>query len=375
MTFFLPLDPAVSRPSAHRYLEQCEAIRDREDDALPPLTPEELEAKAERFTGFLTPRWAGGSGHGRNENRSQNPPRTTTPTVGANASLATRMGLCMTATVGAWDDDPGGRGGNGGGGGGGGGEGDDDERRGERKETGGHERTAPGDDSKCTASLPTAPSTLMSSPSASSTIRGRGKGISARIAAAQTQSLTTTTTPTTTPAEATGYNNSTPSDNFCAAATGPAGQGSSGGAIPPPFQGRSLMSAEWISKRGAGAAGRRGHPRYATKGLTPGSWTASDYPKPATGTGPSEGEGDGSGSGDGRSMLGLGSGAGYLPKQHGGIGGPGSLSGAGGHATASDRRRGRRGGVGQGRAGNTKRGLGKDWEGLYQVRSFEDTPE
>lgn len=358
-----PLDPAVSGPSVHRYLEQCEAIRDREDHTLPPLTPEELEAKAERFTGFLSPRWMGGSGHGRNKNRCQTPPRAKTPTVGANASLATRMGLCMTATVSVPDD------GNEGGGGGGG---DDDERRGEREETGGHELTASGNDSKCTASLSMAPSSLMSSPSASSTIRGRGKGISARIAAAQTQSLPNTATTT----EATGHNNRTPPDNsYAGAATGTAGERSSGGVIPPPFQGRSLMSAPWISKSGAGTAGRRGHARYATKGLTPGSWTASEYPKPATGTGPSEGDGDGSGSGGGGSRLGLGSGAGYLPKQHGGTGGAGSLSGAGWRATASGRRRGRRGGVGEGRAGNNKRGLGKDWEGLYQVRSFEDTPE
>ncbi|CAM9468720.1 unnamed protein product, partial [Scytosiphon promiscuus] len=190
------------------YLEQCEAVRDRDQtaggggDLLPPLPQEELDSKAERFTGIVTPRrrarGAGGGGRGGDDWGKNQAARG--PISGElKASLASRMGVCMAAT--SRSEEPSSRG---------------------------------RDDAN------------------------RAAGAAATTLEFDVRSKSGTTT------------------------EGPRGGGYYGGAdgdesMPPPFQGRSLMSAAWVSKsEEPGAAGRRGHPRYATKGLTPGSWTATD---------------------------------------------------------------------------------------------------
>lgn len=343
----------------YRYLEQCEAIRDREHTTLPPLTPEQLESKAERFTGVFTqPR---GTDHGRRRrgrhedgtDGGENQVRMA-PTVGANASLATRMGRCRTATTSdSGDEDV---------------DGDDSTERetyagskGEdpraqqpRRENEDHERFAleasaemPLGNTNNSATTSTeflANATLVSSLSSWASRASGGKGITARIAAAQKQASSNTTTSASI----------SMSDNSHAKPA--ARNASSHESIPPPFQGRSLMSAAWISKRGAGAAGRRGQPRYATKGLTPGSWTATEDPTSEAGMGATGGHGVGGGSGGSDGCVGSASRAGCLSSQHAGS------------AAATNKRIGGRGGV-------NKRGLGREWEGLYQVRLFEDTPE
>lgn len=165
--------------------------------------------------------------------------------------------------------------------------------------------------------------------------------------------------------------------------------------MPLPFEGRSLMSAEWTLKPRAGG-GRRGHNRYATKSLTPGSWTATEDPRlPVGGNGggdPSvfsagagtrvtgsvasrEVAGDGR-VGSGNNIL-LGSVTEYWSKQlaGGGDGARGRLKGSGVVVADVNGPKQRRGARARAGAGSSKRGLGRGWEGLYQIRSFDDTPE
>lgn len=336
---------------------------------MPPLTPEQLESKAERFTGVFIPLRRGDHSRRRrgryDDGTDGGDARVLTPpTVGANASLATRVGRCRTATPSESADEDG--------------DGEEDGNGGKRlnmrqprwDDGEGGEGFAPepsaeaplgsSNSSSATTTASTkflANATLVSSLSSATSRVSSGKGVAARIAAAQERASSNIST-------INGNNNingsssssRSPSDNAHAKAA--ATNTSSSDSIPPPFQGRSLMSAQWVSKRGDGAAGRRGHSRFATKGLTPGSWTATEDPNPEGETGVTTGQGvggGGSGGGDG-GFVGLRSGAGYVSSQHRGGG------------VAEPRRR---------RAGEVvqKRGLGRGWEGLYQVRSFEDTPE
>eukprot|EP00903_Cladosiphon_okamuranus_P009397 g8961.t1 len=345
------------------YLEQCEAIRDREHTTLPPLTPDQLQSKAERFTGVFTPRRddhvdRGRRYRGRHEDGTDGRESRTAPAVGANASLATRMGLCRMATASESDDDDDVDGdelhedcaGNGG-----------EElstRKTRRHEEGGRENlaleesvevvplgnndsiatTGTGTGTKCLANA-----TLVSSHSfATSGGSSAEKGITARITAAQKKASSNLNNK--------NIRNSPPDDSRAKVEVA---NTPSNASVPPSFRGRSLMSAEWISKRGAGVVGRRGQPRYATKGLTPGSWTATENPSPEGGA--TAGQESGSSGGGSGVCVGLGSRASYLSSQH-----------RGGGAAASTKRRG---------GGANKRGLGRGWEGLYQVRSFEDTPD
>lgn len=107
---------------------------------------------------------------------------------------------------------------------------------------------------------------------------------------------------------------------------------------PLPFNGRSLMSADWTVTSSKRVAGRI---RQAAAPMTAGSWTA-------------------------------------LGRSTSGGGGGGSMSQRGGEGWS---RRGRVGspgspgsGVGGGGGGGGKRGTRKACEGLYQIRPFE-TPD
>ncbi|CAN0111456.1 unnamed protein product [Ectocarpus sp. 6 AP-2014] len=326
-----------------RYLEQCEAIRDREHEILPPLTPEDLDSKADRFTGVLDPKGEGGSGGSRRQEDSgghSGSQDRVTLSAGANAIMSSRMALSIMGPTRSS-------------GGTGGSKGDEEGGDVRREEDRGqhHQQSV--------------------AAAAGSSIAGRAKGLTARIAAAQrnasderaTHSGSNSNNTTTTASSGTGE----------AAAAGGRIAAARGGSMPMHFQGRSLMSAEWSSKPGKGAAGRRGHPRYATKGMTPESWTATgkdtltpaaggDLPAPSAGVG-EKGTAKKEASGRGDGCLGLGSGA------------AGDLSMRRGQGGS---RRGRGGGARLGGADGVrenKRGLGRDWEGLYQVRPFDDTPE
>lgn len=343
---------------SHRYLEQCEAIRDGEHATLPPLTAAQLESKAERFTGVFTSqkdhgrRRRGRHGDGTDGGESQSH---AAPTVGANASLATRMMLCRTATPSESDDEE-----------------VDDSDDGFALEASAEELPLANNSSSditTTTTTTTASSkflanaTLVSSLSSATSRTGGAKGLTARIAAAQNQNASSkiNTVATTNTSNNDNNNTSGPRDNPHAGAAAAAANNSNKELTPtptpPPFQGRSLMSAEWISKHGAGAVGRRGQPRYATKGLTPGSWTATEDPISDGGMGATAGQGVGGSGGSGGigGSVGLGSGTGNFSSQQGG----------GGTGASNEKRRER----------VTKRGLGRGWEGLYQVRSFEDTPD
>lgn len=263
--------------------------------------------------------------------------------MGANASLATRMNLCRTATPSKSDDD-------------------DDSDDGDDSFALEASADLPlGNSNNNNSSITTtstkflANATLVSSLSSAASRGSGAKGLTARIAAAQNQEASSNIPATVTTTTGNNNNTSSPWDNPHAGGATAAANTSSNESTstPPPFQGRSLMSAEWISKRGrAGAAGRRGQPRYATKGLTPGSWTPTKDPISEGGTGVTAGQRVGDSGGSGGS-AGLASGTGYCASQQGSGG-------------TSDATRGER---------VTKRGLGRGWEGMYQVRSFEDTPD
>eukprot|EP00752_Nemacystus_decipiens_P010577 g9419.t1 len=337
---------SLAPTSFHRYLGQCETIRDREHPTLPTLTPAQLESKAERFTGVFSPRRGRGLGrrrrgwHGDGADGGESQSHAA-PTVGANASLATRFMLCSPAAASESDDE----------------DFDAGDRGWEREPGVGNRGESPDvrqprrDEEGRDGSELDATATLVSSLSSATSGESDAKGISARIAAAQKQASTNISTIAT----FTNNNTSSPSYNSHAeAAVAVATNASSNDSTPPPFRGRSLMSAEWISKRGASAVGRRGQQRYATKGLTPGSWTATEHASTEGGMGATAAQegvwGRGASGGGAR----VGSGTGYLTGQQGG------------DAAASNKTRGDR---------VTKRGLGRGWEGLYQVRSFEDTPD
>ncbi|CAM9642211.1 unnamed protein product, partial [Ectocarpus sp. 8 AP-2014] len=334
-----------------RYLEQCEAIRDREYEILPPLTPEDLDSKADRFTGVLDPKGEGGSGGSRRRRRrhedsgghSSSQDRVTL-SAGANAIMSARMALSIMGPTRS----------SGGTGGSTGDEGEGDIRR--EEERGQHHQQS------------VAPAAV----AAGSSIVGRAKGLTARIAAAQrnasderaTHSGSNSNNTTTTASSGTGEE----------AAAGVRTAAARGGSMPMHFQGRSLMSAEWSSKPGKGAAGRRGNPR----GMTPESWTATGKDKdtltPASG---------GDLPAPSAAAAGVGE-KGTAKKEAGGRrdGCLGSGSGAAGDLSMrrgqGRSRRGRGGGARLGGAEGireNKRGLGRDWKGLYQVRPFDDTPE
>ncbi|CAN0047428.1 unnamed protein product, partial [Ectocarpus fasciculatus] len=336
-----------------RYLEQCEAIRDREHDILPPLTPEDLDSKADRFTGVLNPKGQGGSDGSRRRRRhhqedfgghSSSQDRVTL-SAGANAILSARMALSIMGSTRSS-------------GGTGGGKGDEDgidvRREGER---GQHQQSLA---------------------AAGSSIAGRANGLAARIAAAQRHASDERATHS-----GSNSNNATTTASSAETEEEAAGGGTAaavaearGRSLPTRLQGRSLMSAKWNTKPGKGAAaGRRGHPRYPTKGMTPESWTATgkdrdtttlaaggDLPAPSAAGVGGKGKAKKEAGGGGDGCLGSGSGS------------AGGLSTGGGQGG----KRGRGGGAplrgAEGVRGN-KRGLGRDWEGLYQVRPFDDTPE
>ncbi|CAN0007136.1 unnamed protein product [Ectocarpus sp. 12 AP-2014] len=336
-----------------RYLEQCEAIRDREHDILPPLTPEDLDSKADRFTGVLDPKVEGGSGGSRRRRQEDSGSHSSsqdrvTLSAGANAIVSARMALSIMGPTRS----------SGGAGRSEGDEGGGDVRR--EEERGQHHQQS-----------------VAAAAAAGSSIAGRAKGLTARIAAAQRHALDERATRSGSNSNNTATTITASTGTGEEAAAGGRTAAARGGSMPAHFRGRSLMSAEWSSKPEKGAAGRRGHPRYPTKGMTPESWTATgkdkdtptpvadgDLPPPsATAAGVGEkgtAKKEPGGRGDG--CLRLGSGA------------AGDLSIRRGHG---GRRRGRGGGARLGRAEGireNKRGLGRDWKGLYQVRPFDNTP-
>ncbi|CAB1120731.1 unnamed protein product [Ectocarpus sp. CCAP 1310/34] len=247
-----------------RYLEQCEAIRDREHEILPPLTPEDLDSKADRFTGVLDPKGEGGSGGSRCRRRQEDSgghsssQDRVTLSAGANAIMSARMALSIMGAT----RSSGGTGGSKGDGGGG------DVRW--EEERGQHQQQSVA---------------VAAAAAAGSSIAGRPKGLTARITAAQRHAFDKRATHS-----GSNSNNTTiaaSSGTGEEAAAGGRAAAARGGSMPAHFQGRSLMSAEWSSKPGKGAAGRRSHPRYPTKRMTPESWTATgkdrDTPSPAAG--------------------------------------------------------------------------------------------
>lgn len=134
-----------------------------------------------------------------------------------------------------------------------------------------------------------------------------------------------------------GKNNGSCSSGMMIMSGAPAAQGiGDSGATRLPFQGRSLMSAEWLSQRAPNEGVSSGIVRNWMKPMTAGSWTPTKHTEALAYTG---GRGEGGNVKQSRDS---------------------SEPGEGGGSRRSDRGR---------------RGLGKTWDGLYQIRPFDhETP-
>lgn len=207
---------------------------------LTPLDLAELESKGERFTGiFPNMGDMGGGVSRRGRDDSSTGASRTLFSAGADASLAIRMELCLAHTQ-------------------------QQRRRQQQHQQEEHARGDYGGGSDVTSvngqadTSDTAATTTITTKNmvAAAAARGGygGKGMAERTAAAILGGTGAAAAAETTAVAAGG--------------AGPCGE------LSQAFQGRSLMSANWASKGGPGAAAVANNPRWL-KPMTPGSWTAS----------------------------------------------------------------------------------------------------